>query len=172
MSWRLMFRQPALPYFHPATLIATWFWSGLLRPASGTWGSLAALPFGIGIFWLGGPWLLGAATILAFVAGLWASDRYASAIQQSDPSDVVIDEVVGQWIAILPFALDPVAYGLAFFTFRFFDIVKPWPANWCDQRLKGALGIMADDVFAGLYAAIFSYWALVAARELDLFPWI
>lgn len=166
-----MFRQPALPLFHPATLIATWFWSGLLRPASGTWGSLAALPFGAALFWLGGSWLLGLAAVLAFVIGLWASDRYAAAIKESDPGDVVIDEVVGQWVAVLPLALDPVAYLVAFFIFRAFDIVKPWPANWCDQRLKGALGIMADDVVAGLYAALLSYWVMFWVREIGLFPW-
>ena len=158
-----MFRSPALPFFHPASLIATWFGSGLLRPGPGTWGSLAALPFGAALVWLGGPWLLAAATALAFALGLWASGLYAAAHETSDPADVVIDEVVGQWIALLPFALEPVAYLVAFLGFRVFDIAKPWPASWCDRRLKGAFGIMADDVVAGAYAAALTYGLLFAA---------
>ena len=163
-----MFRSPALPFFHPASLIATWFGSGLVRPASGTWGSLAALPFGAALVWLGGPWLLAAATALAFALGLWASGLYAAAHETSDPGDVVIDEVVGQWIALLPFTLEPLAYLVAFLSFRVFDIAKPWPANWCDRRLKGALGIMADDVVAGAYAALLTYGVLYAANHYGL----
>lgn len=154
-----MFRRPALPFFHPATLIATWFGSGLMAKAPGTWGSLAALPFAVLLVMSGGVMALAIATIVAFGIGLWASGRYARASAQSDPGNVVIDEVAGQWLALLPAALDWRVYLIGFLAFRVFDIGKPWPAGWMDRKLKGAFGIMIDDVVAGLYAAAICYAA-------------
>jgi phosphatidylglycerophosphatase A len=145
--------KPRLAWYHPAGLLATWFGSGLLPKAPGTWGSLAALPCAWVIALMGGPWLLFVASLAVFLLGLWASGHYARSLGQDDPGSVVIDEVAGQWLALLPVALQLEYYPLAFIAFRFFDIVKPWPVNWLDQRLKGALGIMADDMMAGLYAA-------------------
>jgi len=166
-----MFRRPALPFFHPVTLIATWFGSGLAKFAPGTAGSLAALPCAAGLVWLGGPWALLLAAAAAFVIGLWASPRYANASGQSDPGPVVIDEVAGQWLTLLPVALDLRFYPLAFIAFRFFDITKPWPANWMDRHLKGGLGIMADDVVAGLYAAILCYGLSLWIGQESHFQW-
>ena len=71
-----------------------------------------------------------------------------------DPGLVVIDEVVGQWLSLLTTPLDPIGYLIAFFFFRFFDILKPWPACWADSKLHSATGVMLDDVFAGLYALL------------------
>ena len=166
-----MIRRPALPFFHPATLIATWFGSGLIRGAPGTWGSLAALPFAAGLVWLGGPWTLLGASGVVFVVGLWASGRYARATGQSDPGSVVIDEVAGQWLALFPVALDPRLYPIAFVAFRVCDIAKPWPANWMDRRLKGSLGIMADDMVAGLYAAGLAQVAAYWIGQQSYFSW-
>ncbi|MEM7169488.1 MAG: phosphatidylglycerophosphatase A [Pseudomonadota bacterium] len=140
--------------FHPISLIATWFGSGLLPKAPGTWGSLGALPFAYAIAWIGGWQLLLAAALLAFVIGIWAGGVYAERMNLKDPGEVVIDEVAGQWLALLPVALSLEYYPLAFLAFRFFDITKIWPAKWADQRLSGGLGIMVDDMVAGLYAAI------------------
>ncbi len=166
-----MFRRPALPFFHPVTLIATWFGSGLAKFAPGTAGSLAALPCAAGLVWLGGPWALLLAAATAFVVGLWASPRYASASGQSDPGPVVIDEVAGQWLTLLPVALDLRLYPVAFIAFRFFDIAKPWPAGWMDRHLKGGLGIMADDIVAGLYAAVLCYGLSLRTGQESHFPW-
>ena len=152
-----LFKTPPLPFFHPATLLATWFGSGLLRVAPGTCGSLAALPFAAGMVLLGGPWLLAAATVAAFAAGLWASARYVEAAGQADPGAVVIDEVAGQWLALVALPLDPLLYLLAFLAFRLFDILKPWPVGWADRRLHGGFGIMADDILAGVYAGAVVY---------------
>jgi len=151
-----------LPFFHPASLIATAVGIGNVPIASGTWASLATLP----VAWLiashfGALWLI-PASILALLAGLWASARYCEASGEKDPSRVVIDEVAGQFIALAPIAVpDPVFYVGAFLAFRFFDIVKPWPANWCDQKLPGAPGVMFDDIVAGIYAAIVVYGAIL-----------
>ncbi len=148
------FQRPALPFFHPASLIATWFGCGLIRPAPGTWGSLAALPFAAGLVWLGGPWLLAAAAGLLFLAGIWAGGRYADALELGDPGPVVVDEVAGQWLALVPLPLELGWYALAFVLFRLLDIAKPWPIGWLDRSLKGGLGIMADDMAAGLLAGL------------------
>ncbi|MEL6643664.1 MAG: phosphatidylglycerophosphatase A [Pseudomonadota bacterium] len=148
-----------------STLIASFFYVGYLRPASGTWGSLAALPVGYVLHGLGGFTLLAIATIAVFAIGTWATTQHMAATGGDDPSEVVIDEVVGQWVALWPLSLglgqagvDPWVFPwpgwvAAFFLFRFFDIFKLGPAKWMDQR-HDAFGVMADDVFAGLYAAI------------------
>lgn len=132
--------------------IATWFGSGLLPRAPGTWGSLAALPFAALLVWFGGWPLLLAASGLLFVLGTWASERYARRLGKKDPSEIVVDEVLGQWLVLLPWALDPFAYLLGFAAFRVFDIAKPWPVSLADRRLAGGLGIMLDDVIAAGYA--------------------
>ena len=74
-----------------------------------------------------------------------------------DPSFVVIDEVAGQWIALLPAGLDPVLFVAGFLAFRLFDIWKPWPVSWADRDVPGALGVMLDDLIAGAYAAAVVY---------------
>ena len=74
-----------------------------------------------------------------------------------DPGVVVIDEVAGMWLALVPVALDLPSYAFAFLFFRFFDIVKIWPANFAQRRFKGGWGIMTDDIIAGAYAAAATY---------------
>lgn len=135
-------------------ITATWFGSGQLRPASGTWGSLAALPFAWGLAWLGGPWLLLAATIVVTLVGIRAAQIYSDVTGTHDNGRIVIDEVAGQWLTLVLAPLDPAAYAAGFVLFRFTDIVKPWPARWVDQHMGGGAGIVLDDVVAGLYAAI------------------
>lgn len=145
----------------PATLIATFFGSGLLKPASGTWGSLAALYPGFLIAqYLGGLGLLLAAGI-AYGLGHWASTQWISHSVEQDPSPIVIDEVVGIWLTLIaiaaPLNSDTLTIenaALAFVLFRFFDIVKPWPISWADRSLRGAKGVMVDDVFAGVMAGL------------------
>ena len=139
--------------FHPATLIATWFGSGLLPWFPGTWGSLAALPFAWAIAWLFGSRALLLAAALVFVIGWWAARRVARASGVEDPGSVVVDEVAGQWLALAVTPPDALGYLAGFLLFRLFDILKPWPARWLDQHVGGGLGIMADDIAAGFYAA-------------------
>ena len=133
---------------HPAVLLATWFGVGLIPVAPGTWGSLAALPFGWAIRSLWG--LPGLAVFVAviFVLGCWAASAFAKAAGVSDPGAVVVDEVAGQCLVLLAAPLDPIAWGLAFLLFRLFDIWKPWPVRWADRHVKGGFGIMLDNVLA------------------------
>ena len=144
----------------PSSLLATWFGSGLLPWAPGTWGSLAAVPCGVVLFWLSGPFGLLLATALVFAIGLWAAHSYEQVAAIKDPGAIVIDEVAGQWLALIPAGLNPVAIALAFVLFRAFDVTKPWPVGWADRHLKGAFGIMADDIIAGLYAMAVLYGLL------------
>ncbi|MFD2207351.1 phosphatidylglycerophosphatase A [Kiloniella antarctica] len=146
-----------LSFFHPATLISTWFGSGLIKFAPGTWGSLAALPFSWVIFERFGSEGLIIASVLAYGIGVWSSGKYSKALGKEDPGSVVIDEVAGQWLALAFVPLDPFLYFISFLLFRFFDIVKVFPANWLDRNVKGGLGIMSDDMVAGLYALIVFY---------------
>ena len=149
--------------------IATWFGSGLLPGAPGTWGSLAALPFAAALAWFGGAWALSVATIVSFIVGVWASQRYADAIDSKDPGCVVIDEVAGQWLAILPVATNFWLYPIAFLAFRLFDITKPWPAKNA-ENLPGGMGIMTDDIVAGVYAGIVTWIAALIAQQTGLLP--
>jgi phosphatidylglycerophosphatase A len=155
---------PHLRFFSPAALIATFFGSGLLKPASGTWGSLAALAPGLLIaerFGASGL-LIGAA--FAYGLGHWASTVWINGTEDKDPSPIVIDEVAGLWLTLTLAPLTPLGAALAFGLFRFFDIVKPWPVRWADRNIGGATGIMLDDILAGIWAALM----LLAAREFGL----
>ena len=151
-----------LPLTDPAALLATWFGSGWLPWVPGTWGSLAALPFGYAIWAAAGPLGLAVGAAAAAAVGWWASESYVRRSGRKDPSEVVIDEVAGQWLTLLPAAGDPVAILAAFLIFRVLDIVKPFPANWCDRHLAGGLGVMLDDVVAGLYGAALLWLVLLA----------
>ena len=137
---------------HPAILLATWFGCGLLRPAPGTWGTLAGLPVAIAVLAIWGWHFLLALTAITAVAGLWAAHRYDAASATHDASAIVIDEVVGIWIAMLP-AIALYHAVIAFVLFRTLDILKPWPIGWADRKLPGGFGVMADDVLAGLASA-------------------
>lgn len=144
----------------PDILIATWFGSGYLRPAPGTWGSLAALPFAWVLLYLSGPLVLLFAAFVLFPVGVWAANGFDRASSAHDSSEIVVDEVIGQWITfgIAAYTFDSgltlVDFGLGFLLFRVFDIIKPFPIGWLDKRIDGGFGVMVDDVLAGIYAAV------------------
>ncbi len=144
----------------PAILIATWFGSGLLPKAPGTWGSLAALPFAWTIHALLGWPGLALATVVVFFIGIWASNGYIRRLGGDDPGAVVVDEVAGQWLTLIPAAYfmpnnpDFLVYVIAFVLFRLADIFKPWPASWADKNIKGGLGIMVDDIVAAIFSTV------------------
>jgi len=90
-------------------------------------------------------------TAALFALGVWASSRAEQVFKTKDPRPVVIDEIVGMWLSLISSASEPLHFLAAFLLFRFFDVVKPFPAGRA-ERLKGGFGVMADDVIAGLYA--------------------
>jgi phosphatidylglycerophosphatase A len=138
----------------PAGWIACGLGSGLAPMAQGTFGSLAAIL----------PWLLLRelslplnllAIVLGFALGVWACEMAGRALGVDDHRALVWDEFVGQWIALLPALLAPWwAVLLGFALFRLFDVWKPWPIREFDRRLHGGLGVMVDDVIAGVFAAV------------------
>ena len=155
-----------LPSLHPAALLATWFGAGLLPVAPGTWGSLAALPFAWAIATLlGQPALLIAAAIV-FGVGWWAAEQVGRASGIADDGSIVIDEVAGQWLTLAVVPPSAAAYVLGFLLFRLFDITKPWPASAAERTIPGGLGVMADDIVAGIYAALLLYAVHVIGRAL------
>jgi phosphatidylglycerophosphatase A len=145
-------------------MIATFFGVGLLKPAPGTWGSLAALPLFWLIFNLFGLYGIIASTVAIFYFGWKATEAFSKSSGTHDASEIVIDEVLGQFIALLPIAIGAWMTGAsitalwpgwvsAFALFRLFDIWKPGVIRSIDQR-STAMSVMMDDLFAGLFAAL------------------
>jgi phosphatidylglycerophosphatase A len=120
----------------------------------GTWGSLAALPCAWLISDLWGTLGLAIAIAIVLAVGRWAAGTVAKASPVADPAAIVIDEVAGQWLALLPAPLAPLPYAAGFVIFRIFDIWKPWPVSWVDRNVTGGLGIMLDDLLAAVYALL------------------
>jgi phosphatidylglycerophosphatase A len=132
-------------------IIATGFYSGYLPRAPGTWGSLV----GLALFFL--LHTLSLEVYLAVVAGIFVLGTFAAGeaekiMDRKDPGLVVIDEIVGMLITMIAIPATPLTMALGFLLFRIFDIWKPFPIHLIDQRFHGGLGIMLDDVVAGIYS--------------------
>jgi phosphatidylglycerophosphatase A len=147
-------------------LVATGFGLGYLRPAPGTWGSAGALIAGLLIDYYLGFWVLVLATVLATAVGFWACHAELHDRPGADPSEIVIDEIAGQWLTLLFPAFAFWRMGLtdwaiaaypgwiaAFVFFRLFDIWKPWIVGYADRRHDPA-GVMLDDLYAGVLAGV------------------
>jgi phosphatidylglycerophosphatase A len=146
-------------------MLLSWFGCGLSPKAPGTVGSLGALPLGVALQWAYGQTVLGVcALVLFFVGWAVAHVHLGGDDNVKDPQWIVVDEVVGQWIALASMPLSFVSVPFAFALFRLFDINKPWPVSWADRRVGGALGIMLDDLLAGLYAAGVGFGVIAAFR--------
>ncbi|MBU3826649.1 MAG: phosphatidylglycerophosphatase A [Candidatus Anaerobiospirillum merdipullorum] len=144
---------------NPWHLIALGFGSGLCPKAPGTCGSLvAAIPCGLLLAWQ----LYGVLAVLfmvTFIGGTYACAQAEKAMGEHDHGAVVIDEFAGMFLTALTVPAGMALYGTisTFVLFRIFDILKPFPVSWADKKVPGGLGIMLDDVLAGLYAAIANY---------------
>jgi phosphatidylglycerophosphatase A len=146
----------------PAGWLACGFGSGLAPVAQGTFGSLAALL----------PWLLLrelplwiylVVLLAGFAIGVWACGVAGRALGVDDHRSLVWDEFIGQWVALIPLLLPSLRPSaglpwwqlvLGFALFRLFDVWKPWPIRWLDRRVKGGMGVMIDDLLAGVFAAV------------------
>lgn len=148
--------------------------SGLPRRAPGTWGTVGGLIVAIPLMSLGFvPFLI--ITLLSCIVGIWICGRTSQLMQVHDDPHIVWDEWAGIWITLLPFSyigiaeanfwqdisqnLSIIALLVAFILFRFFDIIKPPPIGWADKKVAGGLGIMLDDIIAGIMAAI--VWSII-----------
>ena len=142
--------------------------SGLPRRAPGTWGTVGGLIVAIPLLSLGFvPFLI--ITILSCVIGSWICGRTSELMGGHDNPHIVWDEWAGMWLTLLPLSYMGIADGnfwqniaqsfsvvaiiIAFILFRFFDIIKPPPIGWADKKVAGGLGIMLDDIIAGIMAA-------------------
>ena len=145
---------PTRAYTRPDYLLATGFGAGLVPFASGTVGSALGLLLLTPLAWLRPEvhwWVHLLMILVGFVVGVKVCSQVAADLQDKDPSSIVWDEIVGMWISLLLVPFVWYWWLLAFVLFRFFDVLKPWPASWADRQLEGGMGIMLDDVFAGLY---------------------
>jgi phosphatidylglycerophosphatase A len=138
-----------------ALALATWFGCGYAPKGPGTAGSLGAVAVALLLAHLTGPepWRLPILAAVATPVGIWAAGRTAEIRASKDPQIVVIDEVLGQWVALAAAGAGNLYHvASAFVLFRLFDIFKPWPVRRLES-LPGGVGIVADDLMAGLYAA-------------------
>ncbi len=132
---------------------ATLFGIGFAPIAPGTAASLASLPFAFLIQnFCGTSWLL-LATVVASAVGYWACELYVRQTGNEDPSEAVIDELAGQWLACAFAPVSVAGYVVAFVLFRFFDMTKIWPVS-AAERVRGGWGVMFDDIVAGSMAGI------------------
>ncbi|WP_234855158.1 phosphatidylglycerophosphatase A family protein [Paracoccus everestensis] len=146
------------------SIITTFFGIGRLRPAPGTWGSAAAVLLAVLVYQAGGALLIPLGAVLAALIGFWAVPQALRMTTDEDPSEIVIDEVAGQWLA-MSFTVIPLwrhgisildawpGFVVPFLLFRLFDIWKPWLVGRADRQ-GGAVGVMMDDLWAGLFAGI------------------
>ena len=157
--------MPPLQFVNFNNLFPTFFYIGFLRPAPGTWGSLAGISLAYLFVELTNLLIFCLFLFLTILIGFWATKKYLEHNPENpDPSEVVIDEVIGQWIAILPIGYAVqfiqinndnywIVWLWAFVSFRFFDIIKLGLVGWADN-LGGAVGVILDDILAGIAAAL------------------
>jgi phosphatidylglycerophosphatase A len=141
-----------------STIIASVLGIGYFPIASGTVMSIVATVLATILAQHGGGLTLVAASLLAFAIGIWACGDHVRATGRDDPSECVIDELAGQWLACAGICFTPIypsvaSFALAFLLFRLFDILKPWPIS-AAEKMPGGMGVMADDMLAGLAAGI------------------
>lgn len=151
-------KEPASDFFKGSgisdkliLLLATWFGTGLIPFAPGTWGSLAALPFAAGAYTLGKIFSCLSLAIIFFLS-IPVSGSASKIMKTEDPSSVVIDEVAGVFVTLFMIPVSWTTIVAGFILFRIFDILKPFPVGLIDKKIKGGAGIVLDDIMAGVYA--------------------
>ncbi len=137
----------------PVLFMAFGFGSGLATKAPGTFGTLAAIPVYV-LLIQSNLFAYSFATILVIISGIWICGSAAEKLGEHDFSGIVWDEIAGFLVTMwmVPFSWQAVVTG--FILFRVFDIFKPWPINWIDKKVHNGLGIMLDDLLAGLFAGL------------------
>lgn len=137
----------------PVLFLAFGFGSGLIKKAPGTMGTIAAIPVYLVCVQFNF-WIYSLLTLIATVVGVWICDIAAKKLDEHDFGGIVWDEVAGYLITMLfvPFSWQAMLLGFALF--RIFDILKPQPIKWIDAKVTGGLGIMLDDILAGVFAGL------------------
>lgn len=130
-------------------VLATWFYLGHLRPAPGTWGTLGAIPLILLLRELGAMFYLGGVLLLVAVA-IAVAQIYEQTHGDHDRAEIVIDEVAGFAVAMTWLPSTWQAWVGSFILFRLLDALKPPPIRWLDRRIPGGVGVVADDLAAGI----------------------
>jgi len=145
---------------NPTHFLALGFGSGLLRPAPGTWGTLASVPVYFGLLAILPAGLLAYFLMLlaTFLIGIYLCGQTAEDVGVHDHSAIVWDEFVGFFISMALVSASWQNVIIGFLLFRLFDIVKPWPIKLLDKHVHGGFGIMIDDVLAGIFAGLILYY--------------
>ncbi len=153
---KIFSNSPSLRFLfaHPAHFIACGFGSGLSPFAPGTVGTLLAwASFPLLRFWMNDAELL-AFLAICFVGGAWAAQKTGADLGVTDHGSIVWDEIVPFWLVLLFCPAGWLWQSVAFLLFRIFDIVKPQPARYFDEKVKNGFGVMTDDLFAGIYTLL------------------
>ena len=145
---------------NPIHFLSLGFGSGLMPKAPGTFGTLAALPVYLLMANLS-PLIYSLIVVAMFGLGVYLCQKTTDELKVHDHSGIVFDEIVGFLITMIAVPLSWQWIIAGFMLFRLFDIVKPWPISWLDRKVHGGLGIMLDDVLAGVFALIVMHLALV-----------
>nr|WP_149865496.1 phosphatidylglycerophosphatase A [Catenovulum maritimum] len=140
-----------ISWLNPIHFLSLGFGSGLAPIAPGTFGTIAAIPVYLAMQLLPPSFYISLTLIFMF-AGFWFCGYTAKALNTHDHPAIVWDEVVGLLITLSIFPFSWITLLLGFLLFRLFDIIKPWPISWLDKHVHGGVGIMLDDVLAGLMA--------------------
>ncbi len=141
----------AVALHDPIGFLAFGLGSGLSPRAPGTAGTAAGMLMALPLIGLD-PTIAALFVVIAFLLGIPICSHASEALGVHDHGGIVWDEFVGLWLVLLFVPATPAGWLAAFVAFRVFDIAKPWPIGWLDRRITGGLGIMVDDVVAGLYA--------------------
>jgi phosphatidylglycerophosphatase A len=149
-----------------ALVLATWFGCGLAPLAPGTIGTLAAVPLVLAFHRLALPLRAGALAAVVMVA-IWSAGVCEKILDRRDPKVIVIDEVVGFLLTMAFLPLSALSFWLGLALFRFFDIAKPFPIRTIDRNVQGGLGVVADDLVAGVFAGCTTMAAMGMGRWLN-----
>lgn len=159
--------SPSFQPSRPEHWLAYGFGAGLSPMAPGTMGTLVAIPIYLLLASLNS-FLYFVAVAALIVAGIWACGKVAAESGQEDPPAIVWDEVVGFLVAMAAAPVVSVAWIImGFLLFRLFDIYKPWPVSWAQERFRGGLGIVADDLVAGAMTwIVLTFMAMIVSASL------
>lgn len=136
----------------PDRCLAFGFGVGLIRPGSGTWGTVLAALLWWPLQQLFAPGVMGLLLLAGIVVGVWACGRAAQTLGVADHVGMVWDEMIAFWILLWAIPVHVITLLVAFALFRFFDVYKPFPISWFDRNFKGGVGVMIDDLIAAFYA--------------------
>jgi len=143
-------QAPNSIWTNPIHFLAFGLGTGASPYAPGTVGTLLGIPLVV-LLSQWSLWVYLLATAVLTIIGVWVCDRTSKDIGVHDHGGIVIDEVAGYLVTMIAVPVNLWTLVAAFVVFRFFDIIKPWPIGWLDRRVQGGLGIMVDDLLAGIY---------------------